>query len=274
MTQSRTLARLLTAIGAAIAALALLAPAASALTEPAEGFKQFAGCPDQEESSAVTICFRAEITGGHFQMGNKDTPVENPIVLSGGYNTKGTIFATSPKGGLQPAPQKVPGGVVGLTGLTWLLEFFGSDALTLYATTELAGTPGAPLANPFKLPIKVHLTTPSGALGNNCYIGSDAAPINLSLTTGTTNPPPPNEPISGTPFKFSSGGGITKASDAVYVDNSFAAPGANGCRLLGSPLVPIDSLVNTQAGLPSPAGTNETTQDTDAETAPRFLVYP
>jgi hypothetical protein len=33
------------------------------------------------------------------------------------------------KGGLRPVKQKVPGGVIGLTGLTWLLEFLGSEAL-------------------------------------------------------------------------------------------------------------------------------------------------
>lgn len=277
MNQSSIYSRLLVAMGAAIAAIAFLAPSASALTEPKEGYKQFAGCPDPTEAPTIKICFRAEITGGHFQMGSKDVPIENPIELSGGYNTAGTEFKASPKGGMSNSPQKVPGGVIGLTGLTWLLEFFGSEALTLYATTEAAGLPGPPLANPLTLPIRVHLTNPSGLLGPSCYVGAFTEPIALNLTVGTTSPPPPNEPISGTPPTITAGGspGITKASDAVYVDNSFAAPGANGCKLVLFGFIPIsiNGLVNTQSGLPAAAGTNETTQDTDAELVNRTRVY-
>ena len=277
MTQSSIHSRLLVAMAAVIAALAVLAPSASALTEPKEGYKQFAGCPDAAEAPTITTCFRAEITGGHFQMGNKDVPIENPIELSGGYNSSGTEFVPSPKGGITPVKQKVPGGVIGLTGLTWLLEFFGSEALTLYAVTEAAGLPGPPLANPLKLPIRVHLISPAGLLGNNCYVGSFTEPISLNLTTGTTNPPPPNEPITGVKPKLEAGSakGILKASGAVYVDNSFAAPGASGCvlTLFGFIPVSINGLVNTQSSLPSPAGTNETIQNTDAELVSRSFVY-
>ncbi len=50
--------------------------------------------------------------------------------------------------------------------------------------------------------------------------------------------------------------------DGTYVDNSFAAPGANGCvlTLFGFIPISINGLVNAQSGLPSPAGTNETVQ--------------
>src|SRR5262245_35489250 len=161
MTQSRTLARLLTAMGAAIAALALLAPAASA-TEPAPGYAQFAGCPDAKEAPAVEICVHSDITGGHLQTGKKDVPVENPLTIVGGLNGELAGFTANSKGGLSKTKQKVPGGVIGLTGLTWLLEFFGSDALTLYATAEFAGTPGNFSPQSITLPLKVHLETPSG----------------------------------------------------------------------------------------------------------------
>lgn len=66
-------------------------------------------------------------------MGSRTCPIENAIMLSAGVTCTGQVAATS-KGGLTPVKQKVPGGVLGLTGLTWLLEFFGSEALTLYAT--------------------------------------------------------------------------------------------------------------------------------------------
>lgn len=278
MNQSSIYSRLLVAVGAAIAALAFLVPVASAET-PAEGYGQFAGCPSpKSENANIATCFRTVISGGHFQMGSKDVPIENSIELNGGYNSKGTEFDFTSSGGLSSAQQKVPGGVVGLTGLTWLLELFGVEALTLYATTELAGDPGPPLAQPLTLPIKVHLTNPAGLLGNSCYVGSDSNPISLNLIYGTTNPPPPNEPISGTFPKLSAGEakGITKGSDAVLVDNSFAAPGANGCKLVLFGFIPIsiNGLVNAQSGLPSPAGTNETVQEADFEIVASKFVYP
>lgn len=276
MTQSRIPSRLLVAIVAAVAALVLLAPMASA-KEPKPGYSQFAGCPSPEEKSTTVFCFRSEITGGHFQMGNKDVPIENPITLSGGYNVFGEEFAASPKGGLTPVKQKVPGGVLGLTGLTWLLEFFGSEALTLYATTEAAGFPGPPLADPLSLPIRVHLESPSGVLGKSCYVGSFTEPIKLNLTTGTTSPPAPNKPITGVEGTLGPGGapGILKVSNAEYVDNSFAAPGANGCvlTLFGFIPISINGIVNSSSGLPAKAGTNETRQKTTSELVERSFVY-
>lgn len=274
MTQLRTYARLLMAFGAAIAAIALLVPFASA-AEPAPGYEQFAGCPSPEENPEVLICFRSEITGGHFQMGNKDVPITNPMTLSGGFDAASVNFYSNSKGGLTPVAQKVPGGVVGLTGLTWLLELFGSEALTLYAITELAGPVKG--GDGIMLPVKVHLVNPGGLLGNNCYVGSDADPIALHLITGTTEPPPPNEPIKGKLPKFSVDElGILHSDEAIYVDNSFAAPGANGCvlKLFGLIPISINGLVNSASGLPSPAGTNETVQDTDAEVVFSPLVYP
>jgi hypothetical protein len=277
MIQSKTLARLLGSAMAAVLAVALLAPVASADT-PAPGYSQFAGCPSKKEKPTMYVCFRSVVSSGHLQMGNKDTPITAPIVLSGGYNEAGGEFSFTSKGGLLPAKQVVPGGVTGLTGLTWLLEFFGVNALSLYATTELAGSPGPPLADPLSLPIKVHLETPSGVLGKNCYIGSSSNPIKLNLTTGTTSPPAPNKPISGKFPELSVDEKlqILNAKNGTFVDNSFAAPGANGCvlTLFGFIPISINGLVNTQSGLPAAAGTNETVQNFSAELVDVNLVYP
>lgn len=131
------------------AALALLVPMAQAAT-PAPGYTQFAGCPGPEENPAVTICFRSVITGGHFQMGSKDVPIKNPITLSGGFDEAGNVSANA-KGGMTPVKQLVPGGVIGLTGLDWLVNFLGIEALQLYAVTELAGVPSRPTEEPVKL---------------------------------------------------------------------------------------------------------------------------
>lgn len=277
MTQSKTIGRLLTVLGAAIAALALLAAGASA-AEPAEGYEQFAGCPTKAENEETSTCIRSDITGGHLNMGNKEVPITEPLTVVGGTNGVFENFDYNSEGGLIANPQKVPGGVVGLTGLTWLLELFGSEALTLYATPELAGTPTDFAFSSVTFPLKFHLTNPAGLLGNTCYVGSDGEPITLELITGTTEPPPPNEPITGVepktvidPFK-----GIIKLEDGTYVDNAFAVPGANGCKLVLFGFIPIsiNGLVNSASGLPAAAGTNEAVQEFDLEFVAREKVYP
>lgn len=275
--KSKRHARLLASAVGALVAFALAVPAAQAAT-PNPGYTQFAGCPDPfTENPEIVTCLRSDITGGNFKMGNKNVPIENPITLKGGVKDGfGQLYFNS-QGGLSKAKQKVPGGVIGLTGLTWLAEFLGSDALTLYATTELAGTPFVFGPTFAKLPIKVHLENSTGVLGKNCYVGSNSSPINLNLTTGTTSPPAPNKPITGTnpTIGFEAEKEIQTAKGGVYVDNSFAAPGANGCvlTLFGFIPVSINGIVNLQSGLPSPAGTNETKQNFNAEFVNSELVY-
>jgi hypothetical protein len=264
--------RLIATFVVAIAALAL--PVAAQAREPAPGFSQFAGCPSPEEDPLVVQCQVAKITSGHFQMGSKDVPITTPITLSGGLHKDGIITANA-KGGLSVSKQKVPGGVVGLTGLTWLLEVLGSEALTLYAATELAGQPTI-TKGILNLPLKVHLI--NGVLGNKCYVGSASNPIELHLTTGTTSPPPPNEPISGkiAETSYNPATKIISQKNGTYVDNSFAAPGASGCvlTLFGFIPISINGLVNSQSGLPAAAGTNETIQNFEAEAALTGVVYP
>lgn len=276
MKSKRFVGLLLTVVGLMVA-FAALSPAAQA-EKPHAGYEQFAGCPNPStENSKVATCIRAEITGGHFQMGSKDVPIEKPMVLSGGVET---ILGVSPlyynsEGGLSKAKQKVPGGVIGLTGLTWLLEFLGSEALTLYAVTELAGTPIIGSTSFARLPIKVHLE--NAVLGSKCYVGSTSEPITLNLTTGTTSPPAPNSPITGKEpaLKFEPVREITQGTGGEYVDNAFAAPGANGCvlTLFGFIPISINGLVNSQSGLPSAAGHNETRQNFNVEAVNAFFPY-
>jgi hypothetical protein len=274
MIQSKTLARLFVAAGAAILAVALFAPIAQAKEEPQPGFTQFRGCPRPEEK-VMFFCVRSDITGGHLKMGSKTAPIENPLKLTGGTNGEFKEFTANSEGGLSKVKQKVPGGVIGLTGLTWLLEFFGSDALTLYAVTELAGIPTNFTPETVTLPIKVHLETPSGVLGNSCYIGSNGTPIVLNNTTGTTNPPPPNKPITGKEFEIKEENEIAYLSNGIFVDNAFAVPGASGCvlKLFGFIPISLNGFVNSQASLPSAAGNNEAIQETDIEFAFQSSVY-
>jgi hypothetical protein len=270
MSSSHAGRRLLVIAAGALTALAMLAPAAQAAT-PLPGYTQFTGCPTVEQDPSVETCLTSVITGGHFKMGSKNVPITKPIALTGGRKGNGDIVWNS-EGGLDPVKLEIPGGIVGLTGLDWLVNLLSLEQLKVYAVTETVGTPN--LDASLKLPIRVHLINP--VLGNNCYVGSATEPISLNLITGTTNPPPPNEPITGQEFGFSydESTNIISLPDAIFVDNSFAAPAAKGCVLnIGLIPVNIDAIVNLQSGLPSPAGTNETVQEADAELTPPTTVY-
>jgi hypothetical protein len=273
--KSKRTARLLAALLSAFCALAIQGPVAAQADPTKPGYSEFSGCPTKAQYPAVEFCVRAEIKSGNFKMGNKNVPITKPIILSGGVVEDLSGFKAGPTGGLSEAKQLVPGGVIGLTGLDWLVNFLNIEALQLYAVTELAGTPN--LSNPESttLPIKVHLINP--VLGSKCYVGSNASPINLNLITGTTSPPPPNKPISGKgpEIAFEPVRTILEFKNIKYVDNSFSAPGANGCTLTLFGFIPvsINGLVNTASGLPSAAGNNETVQNTDLKSVYQPLVY-
>ncbi len=267
--------KLLGALIAAIAAIAVMAPFAQA-EAPAAGYDQFTGCPSYKtENAKITSCLHSVVKGGHFQMGSKDVPIANPIELTGGTEVLFQNFEANSLGGLKPVKQPVPGGVIGITGLDWLINFLNIEALKLYAVTELVGTPKIGLTS-LELPIKVHLI--NSALGSKCYVGSSGSPIVLKMTTGTTAPPLPNTPITGKePVQgFESVRKITTATGGEFVDNSFAAPGANGCSLTLFGFIPVslDGVVNLASGLPSAAGTNETRQEIDVEFVSSKRVYP
>jgi hypothetical protein len=274
---TKRLIALLLVTGATIALAATTASAAIAAT-PAPGFSQFAGCPSKADNPEIEACYTTKIKSGSFKVGSKTVPIENPFTLSGGWGPAEKTYFNS-KGGMSKARQKVQGGIVGLTGLTWLTEVLGSNALTLYATTELAGTPSAPLNPPFQIPIKVHLENSTGVLGPNCYIGSAASPIMLNLITETTSPPPPNKPITGRQPELTvspTNESIIVLKNGEFVDNSFLAPSASGCVLTLFGFIPIglNSLVNAQSGLPAAAGRNEARQIADTEVAEQSYVYP
>lgn len=263
--KSKRHAKLLATVAGALVAFAMVSPAAQAET-PNPGYTQFAGCPSPfTENAAIVTCFRSDITGGSFKMGNKTVPIEKPFALTGGVKAGfGPLFFNS-EGGLTKVKQKVPGGVIGLTGLTWLLEFLGSEALTLYATTELAGTPLILGLTAAQLPIKVHLE--NAVLGSKCYVGSTTTPIVLNLSTtaaGGKNPVTSFDPVLE----------IFHADGGTFVDKTFSAPGASGCvlTLFGFIPISINGLVNTASGLPAATG-NETTQNFNAQLTNSEFVY-
>jgi len=255
--------------------LAMLIPATAANAALTGEYARFTTCPTA--NSGVDLCLYAETLSGSFKVGAKTTPIVNPVVLKGGLDSDdGSIFGNltfvAPTDGvtLSKTPQPVPGGLTGIVAPSWwpslLKELFNetiNNGFTgVTATLELAGPPSSikfvPLnaltakGTALSMPVKVKLG--NSFLGSNCYIGSNSSPIQLNLTTGTTSPPPPNTPISGSPGEGSGDGNIIALKGNRLVDNSFAAPGANGCGGLFSFLV--DPFVNSIVGVPSAAGTN------------------
>jgi len=274
MMQLKRFGKLAGVVAALMATSVMFAGVAQGAT-PAPGYEAFLGCQTAAENPKSEFCIRSVIKSGFFKMGNKKVPIENPIPMTGNVDSEIENFAATSQGGLKPVKQKVPGGVVGLTGLTWLLEILGSEALTLYAVTEAVGQPKLSLTS-VSLPIRVHLI--NSTLGNNCYVGSVSNPIKLNMITGTTSPPLPNKPITGKEpeLGFEPVREIIQAKNGTFVDNSFSAPGASGCvlTLFGFIPISINGLVNTQSGLPAAAGNNETVQTIDTEFAPTHLVFP
>jgi hypothetical protein len=261
---------------AALAVLALPASAAAAPHSPTGEFKNFGDCPLSNPS--VNFCVFANTTSGTFTTGKKTVPLVNPQVLQGGLivnqETGASTFVGAEDGNtLTKAPQPVPGGLLGVVAPTWwpqyLQDWFNNqinEGLTgVTATVELAAPASQVQLNllaifagkgtALQLPVKIKLS--NAILGNNCYIGSNSSPIVIPFTTGTTAPPPPNTPITGSKGEIQSNeaGTLLVSKNNKLVNNSFAAPGANGC---GGFLFSwaIDPLVNSVLGIPSPAGTN------------------
>jgi hypothetical protein len=237
---------------ALVASVAALVGAGSAVAGLQKEFSVFDDCP--VSNPAVTSCIVSYTTSGEFHLGNKAVPINKTITLQGGLTaTSPNVVPAADGNTLSKTALQLPGGLIGIELLPGLTE--------VQATAELTGPVVLNLPNFFarkgvavSLPIKVNLGNP--LLGGSCYIGSNTTPVELQLTSGVTNPPTPNKPISGSAGKleFAGAGGIIVISGGSVVDNSFSVPGASGCGGLLSLL--IDPSVDLIAGVPAAAGHN------------------
>lgn len=243
---------------------------------PTGEYAEFANCP--YDTPGVAACIVAKTESGEFIVGKKTVPISKTITLQGGgreVNEEGAsefVSATNDES-LSKTPQSVPGGLAGLVEcdkITNIVErvlceaAFENGVTGVNATTEIAGSASGIRLNTgnlvsetgvaLTLPVKIHLENPF--LGSECYIGSNANPISLELTTGTTAPPPPNESIKGYSGEITTNpaGTIVTVTENVLVDNSFAAPGTTGCGGAFSFL--IDPIIESQIGVPSASGEN------------------
>ncbi|HEV3320082.1 MAG TPA: hypothetical protein VG053_10230 [Solirubrobacteraceae bacterium] len=271
---------------APLAMLGLASTASATEHHPTGEFAPFADCP--LSTSPLEDCVLAETTSGEFVVGKRTVPISETVTLQGGFREDPTTeeleFIGAEDGNtLSKTPQPVPGGLLNVVAPEflpkWLQEIVNSlvaEGLAgVTATTELAAPAshiGISTENllfergiALSLPVKIKLN--NVFLGENCYIGSNAAPVVVKLTTGTTEPPAPNKPITGTAGVFSHNAAFTLVTltGSKLVDNSFAAPKATGCGGLLSLL--INPAVNAELGLPAAAGTNTAILEGDLSTA-------
>jgi hypothetical protein len=267
-------------IAALVAALFTLVLAGSAQGKLTGEYTKFEQCP--YTTAGVDRCVYSLTTGGEVILGSKKVPIVNPTTLQGGYTEPaeegpeaGFSKFVAAKNGvtLSKTPQPVPGGLAGLvnckeisniilrvscevtfengvTGLDSTLELARPASEIRISELNLALGEGVAL----KLPLRVHLENPF--LGSSCYVGSSTTPIIWNLRPDTTNPPPPNTPITGKPGEvtFLEKGRILELANVELVDNAWSAPGASGCGGLFSFI--LDPIINSAAGLPSAAGKN------------------
>ncbi|HEX3804871.1 MAG TPA: hypothetical protein VHV75_18745 [Solirubrobacteraceae bacterium] len=247
------------AIAGLLALLAVLAVAPSAMAGKPKGeYAAFNHCP--LGAAGVSQCVYALFSGGKLSLGKLTVPIAQPITLQGGLivTEKGETFVNTTEGQtLSVTAEEVPGGLLGLPGhesessaFSIAMELVGSVTLS---RSNLATSTGTAL----KLPVRVHLK--NVFLGESCFVGTSASPITLNLTTGTTSPPKPNTPITGTSGEHESKeeGNLVVYKNDSLVENAFSVPTvAKGCGGLNESL--IAPIMNSKYGWPAAAGNNST----------------
>jgi hypothetical protein len=279
--------RTLVALFAVMVPVTALGVASPAMATPKGIFSIFSDCPTTEPG--VTLCQYGQTTSGEFVVGSTKVPINQTITLQGGAIPTGNpenereYFLVPAKDGnsLSKTELNVPGGLLDFvnceeitgSGFFETIErntckaLFESKTTGVTATTEIAATTkNPPILNlialnhqegtAITLPVRVHLKNP--LLGNNCYVGSEASPLQLHLTTGATSPSPPNKSISGkrgTPETLEEKEQLMlRISNNSLVDNAFSAPVAEGCGEFFSFI--IDPILDSKIGLPSADGHN------------------
>lgn len=274
----------ITAATAAVAMLALLSVASPvAFAAPKGIFTRFAQCPTSVPG--VTLCQYAEITSGELVIGPLQIPIGKTVVLQGGGVSTGKLneyFVLPPTNGeaISPTKLEVPGGLRAILGCpdphgpnhrSWWSPCPGRIHAEDWNEVTAKLEPAASTTNPARidliavlfeeetgvtLPIKIKLENP--LLGETCHLGSEAHPIELRLTTGTTSPPPPNQPITGAHGNFTheeeEGQELTVLTGNTLVDGAFSVPPAEGCG--GHLAAIVDQRIDQALGLESPAGHN------------------
>ncbi|MCP2336644.1 hypothetical protein [Actinomadura rupiterrae] len=215
-------------LGAALAA----GPAVAAHADGASGYTpssaDFKDCPaiPQGAQSWLWNCVAIVMTGGEMKLGGLTQKITSPItvpVAVGLHEWK--LQIRTPDGGFRSDPISIPkeSAPLGLDGFQVRVQQAGAITLGKYVL-------------PDSIPLKVKTEyTKANLLGDNCYIGSDAAPVSIT----------PN--LSDLSLKNVNGAWVIPAK---ITDTAFPVPAATNCGLL-------TGVMNTLVGLPSPSGANK-----------------
>lgn len=265
-------------LAVAVVSILALGLASQALaTKPTGDFVNFGDCP--LSNPATVGCVYAQTTGGEFNIGSTAVPITKTITLQGGLpiteeNPLIEVIPAADGNTLSKTPQTVPGGLLKILAPEFFPEplkkifneFINKGITGVTAQTELVANPKISLGNALSasgtallLPVRVHLE--NEFLGSKCYVGSKTHPVTVEFTTGTTSPPLPNKPITGSSgeVEFKDGGTLIIDKKNSLVNNSFSAPEAEGCGsqiLFGLFTGLVDDAVDSEIGLPSEAGHN------------------
>lgn len=260
----------------ALAALGGAAQAAAGEHDPSGDYARFADCP--LSNPATDLCISAQTEGGELTIGRKAIPISKEMTLQGGVHedqaSGGQTFIGAEDGNtFSKIPQIIPGGVFEIAAPRSLPrfvqgifdEFVDREATKLMATTEFAAPASAVGVNTqnlveakgvgISLPVKIKLSNP--LLGEDCYIGSDANPIAIPLTTGSIGPSALHRPVKGKPghAHFKDDYNLVTIKEDALINDSFPAPRAQGCG--GMLAFLAGPAINAQLGLPVAAGGNE-----------------
>lgn len=251
-----------TAVVACVSALTLAHTAPAA---PTGIFRSFSQCPTAALGDAQ--CIAGEVVGGEMSLGAVRVPIVRPLLLRAGdvpvgypsHPSEIEFSLLPPTSGemISQTELEVPGGLQRFADVSCAdLGRACKVTMTIEAMigqsnrailNELAFNEGKGAA--LVLPVRVHIHNPF--LGNACYIGSGATPLRLHLTTGATQPPAGFKPLRGsagpTETLEEKGEVALRAREAILVDNTFAAPGAEGCGAF-RPLLDSDLKIPNRAG--------------------------
>jgi hypothetical protein len=255
-------ARRAVAATAAACAIALtFAPRVPA--EPTGIFRVFAQCPTKTPGDAQ--CIAGEVAGGEMSIGSVRVPIDRGLLLRAGDLPVGSSEAEysllPPENGetISKAELEIPGGLQRFANVN--CASLGTSCGLTASIELLISQRDHAIINEFDLnegvaaglilPVRIHLHNPF--LGYGCYIGSEPAPLHLRLTDGETHPPAGFKPMRGKEGKTSTleenGQSALRVSGVSLVDNTFTAPGAEGC---GS----FRSAIDNGLKIPNRAGEN------------------
>jgi len=263
--------RVLIAAVASAASFAGLYAAAPAQAENAyQQFARFGRCPFNNPEAAD--CTVARSSGGsEFAAGNMTVHLAKPLVLQGGLHpfeegprenelefiaAEGAETLVRTNEVAPPLEEVVEPALLSESETARYDEAVSKKQTKDTVTLELAGPPatiGLNVSNlilesgtALNLPVKVRLN--NRFLGPNCYVGSNASPINIYLTTGTSGTLTGK---AGT-LKVRGNGEFLELKADSLVNNTYAAPAVSGCGVSGG----ADAALDAKIGLPSPEGKN------------------